>query len=56
MKTIIIASATIVGLLGSAVPYLFGDTDPFSGWSILLGTIGGLVGVWLGVVISNRVG
>ncbi|MDB5167132.1 MAG: hypothetical protein JWN26_277 [Candidatus Saccharibacteria bacterium] len=55
-KTIIITSATIMGLVGGAVPFLFGDTDPFSGWSIFIGTIGGFVGIWLGVVISNRVG
>ena len=55
-KMIIITSATIFGLLGGGIPFLFGDTDPFSGWSILLGTIGGFVGIWIGVVLANRFG
>lgn len=55
-KTIIITSATIFSIAGGYIPFLFGDTDLFSGWSILLGAIGGFVGIWVGVVIANRVG
>ena len=36
------------GILGSYVPVLFGDSDFFSGWSILGGMIGGFVGIWVG--------
>jgi hypothetical protein len=55
-KTIIIFSATIFELAGNFVPMLFGVTDFFSAWGILGGVIGGLFGVWVGVVVSKRVG
>jgi len=37
--------ATIGGVIGGWLPTLFGVSD-LSGWTILWGTIGGLVGVW----------
>ncbi|HSX00798.1 MAG TPA: hypothetical protein VLF67_01030 [Candidatus Saccharimonas sp.] len=33
--------------VGSFVPYLWGDTNFLSGWSILLSGVGGIVGIWL---------
>jgi hypothetical protein len=56
MKQIILLSATIFGIAGAYVPILFGDNDLLSGWSILGGFVGGLFGIWLGVVISKRYG
>jgi hypothetical protein len=55
-KSLILFFATIGGLAGAYVPVLWGDADMFSGWSILLSTIGGIAGIWLGVVISKRIG
>ena len=46
--------ATIGGIAGGYIPVLFGDTELLDGWSILGGFVGGMVGIWLGVVISKR--
>lgn len=55
-KSLILFLATIGGIAGAYVPALWGDVDMFSGWSILLSTLGGIAGIWLGVVISKRIG
>lgn len=52
-KTILLIFAAVFGLAGSYLPFLFGDKDLFSPWSILCGTIGGLIGIWVGVKISK---
>ncbi len=49
MKATILFCATVFGAIGSYVPVLFGDNDLLSGWSILMGTVGGLFGIWVGV-------
>jgi hypothetical protein len=54
-KTILFFSM-IFGIAGAYVPFLFGDTDMLSGWSILGGFIGGIFGIWLGVVVLKRWG
>lgn len=54
-KLLILTGATIGGIAGAYVPSLFGDTDMFSGWSILGSTIGGLVGIWLGYLLAKRI-
>lgn len=56
MKQIILLFATIFGVAGAYLPALFGDTDMFSGWSILGGFIGGIFGIWLGVFVYKRWG
>lgn len=55
-KKILLLFATIFGIAGAYVPVLFGDNDMLSGWSILGSMIGGLFGIWLGVVVSKRWG
>lgn len=55
-KKVLLFFATIFGIAGAYVPALFGDTDVFSVWSILGGVIGGIFGIWLGVVVSKRWG
>ena len=55
-KTVLLVFATIFGALGGYVPVLFGDTQLLDGWSILGGMIGGIFGIWLGVVVSKRWG
>jgi hypothetical protein len=55
-KKVLLFFAAVFGVLGAYLPAAFGDSDPLSGWSILGGMIGGLFGIWLGVVISKRWG
>jgi len=55
-KTVLLFFASVFGLLGGYAPFLFGDKDLLSGWSILMGLIGGLFGIWLGVWVSKRLG
>ena len=38
--------------VGSYLPTLWG-ADIFSLWSIILGTVGGLAGIWLGYKLSQ---
>ncbi len=38
---------------GAMAPMLFGDYDSFDSWSVLGGFIGGIVGIWLAVVLSR---
>lgn len=54
-KLLVLTGATIGGIAGAYVPTLWGDTDLFSGWSILCSTIGGLVGIWLGYLVARRI-
>lgn len=55
-KKVILFFATIGGIAGAYVPMLWGDNDMLGGGSILFGTIGGLVGIWLAVIIAKRLG
>lgn len=55
-KRLIMLFAIIFGALGGYAPVLFGDNDLLDGWSILGGLAGGLLGIWLGVVVSKRWG
>lgn len=56
MKQIVLISATIFSIAGAYIPMLFGDSDMFSGWSIIGGFIGGIFGIWVGVVVYKRWG
>lgn len=50
----IIYLSTLVGLtVGSFVPMLWGGSL-LGGMSVLFSTIGGIVGIWIGVVVSKR--
>jgi drug/metabolite transporter superfamily protein YnfA len=53
-KAVILLFATIFELAGSFLPMLFGNNDLFSAWGILGGVVGGIFGIWVGVVISKR--
>ena len=55
-KKVILLFATVFGIVGGYLPVLFGDSNPFDGWSILGGFVGGIFGIWLGVVVSKRLG
>lgn len=54
-KTLVTLGAIVGGIVGAYLPQLWGDTDLFSGWSILLSVIGGITGIWLGYVVAKRV-
>jgi hypothetical protein len=45
-KSLIYLGATIGGIVGGYLPALWGASD-ISGWSILLGTVGGVAGAIL---------
>jgi hypothetical protein len=45
--------ATIGGVVGGFIPALWGASQ-LSGWAILFGTIGGLVGIWAVYKFYNR--
>jgi hypothetical protein len=55
-KKTILLFAAIFGTLGSYVPVLFGAGTLLDGWSILGGFVGGILGIWLGAVVSKRLG
>lgn len=38
---------------GAAMPMLFGDYNSFDLWSVLGGFVGGILGIWLAVVLSR---
>ena len=54
-KFCVTLGAAVGGIAGAYIPYLWGDTELFSGWSILFSTIGGLVGIWLGYLLAKRI-
>lgn len=56
MKLFILLGAGIGGVAGAYVPFLWGDADFFSPMSILLSTIGAIVGIVLGYKIAKRLG
>jgi hypothetical protein len=55
-KTVIITSAIVFGIGGGYIPFLWDDTDLFSAWSIVFGMIGGIFGIWIGSLLSRRIG
>jgi hypothetical protein len=44
--------ALVGGTIGGFVPGLWGGSD-FGGWSILLSTVGGLLGIWAAYKLVN---
>ena len=54
MKFAIYLCAGIFGAIGTYVPALFGQAaNPFSGWSLLCGGVGTLVGAFVGVKLGQ---
>ena len=51
-RFLIMVTLTVGSVLGSYLPTLWG-AGVFSMWSILLGAIGGLVGIWVGYKLSR---
>lgn len=54
-KLLVTIGAAVGGIAGAYLPNLWGDTDLFSGMSILFSVIGGLVGIWLGYLLARRI-
>lgn len=52
-KAAIMIMMSVGMTVGGFLPMLFGDNDLLSGWSILGGLVGGGVGIWLGVKVSQ---
>lgn len=48
MKLLLYIGAAVGGMIGGYLPVLFGDTSMLSGWSLLGGFIGTIVGLWAG--------
>ncbi len=47
-KTLIYTGLTIGGLFGGYLGSLLDNGNPFGLWGILLGTVGGFAGIWVG--------
>jgi hypothetical protein len=52
-KTIMYLFITIGGGVGSYIPVLLG-ADGFSVWSVIGSTVGGLLGIWAAVKVSQN--
>ncbi len=55
-KLMIMLGVSAGSTLGALLPQLWGDRDLLSLASIALGTIGGLVGIWVGVKLGKLLG
>ena len=44
-RNLYLLGATVGGTIGGILPGLWGASD-FSGWGIILSTVGGFVGIW----------
>lgn len=54
MKHAIWLGLTLGGLLGGWIGSLIDSGDMFGLWSIVLGTLGSLVGIWAGFIIAQN--
>jgi hypothetical protein len=52
-KSVIMFFTIVFSLIGGYLPVLFGDSI-FSLWGILGGFVGGILGIWIGAVVSKR--
>lgn len=53
-KHVIMFFTVVFSLAGSYLPMLLGESDIFSAWAILGGFVGGIIGIWLGIVVCKR--
>lgn len=55
MKLMIWIGITVGGLVGGWIGAMFDHGNALGGWSILLGGVGSLVGIWVGIKASDYV-
>jgi hypothetical protein len=53
MKLMIYVGASIGGLVGGYLPILLLHADALSGWSLLSGFVGTMLGLWAGYKVSQ---
>lgn len=53
-KAILTIFISVGGIIGGYLPTIFG-ANGFSGWSLLGGTAGSLLGIWIAFKVSNYV-
>jgi uncharacterized membrane protein YfcA len=53
-KTIVMIMMSVGMTIGGLVPWLFGDHDVSSGWPILGGLVGGIIGIWAGAKLAKK--
>ena len=51
-KKVILLTSGVGGTVGGYLPTLLGSSG-FSGWSLLGAFIGGLIGIWVGIKLSD---
>jgi len=56
MKLMILVGITAVGTLGGWLGALMDHGNWFGGWSMLLGTVGSLAGIWVGYKAGQYLG
>jgi hypothetical protein len=53
-KRIVMFGAVSGMVIGSMVPFLWGDYNSFDAASIVAGMVGGFLGIWLAVWLSKK--
>ena len=48
-------AAGVGGAIGAYAPVLWGEADPFSGWSLLCGFLGTIVGIVVGYKLGKAI-
>jgi uncharacterized membrane protein YfcA len=56
MKLMIFIGVTIFGTVGGWLGALMTKGNWFSGWSLLLSTVGSFFGLWVGVKVARNLG
>ncbi len=54
-KTIITLGATVGSVAGSYLPAVWGNSDGLSFISLISGSIGGIIGIWIGYKLTRYI-
>ncbi len=55
MKLMIWIGITIGGIVGGGIGSLLDHGNMLGAWSIILGAVGSLAGIWLGIKLDNLI-